>query len=72
MRRVWQSPGAQGALRTACSEEVDYTDYTINRVDEVSLNERKSEAGDTDQKDAVHGNYFGILSVVNYLGNLTN
>ena len=51
---------------------VDYHLYTINRVDEVSLNKRESQAGDTDAKDAVHGNYFGIFSEVNYLGNLTS
>ena len=51
---------------------VDYHLYTINRVDEVSLNKRTSQAGDTDAKDAVHGNYFGIFSEVNYLGNLTS
>ncbi len=42
-------------------ETVDHTNYTINRVREVSLN----------QKDT-HGNYFGIYSVVNYLGALTS
>ena len=52
-------------------EAVDYSNYTINRVDEVSLNKRVSEAGDTGT-DAVHGNYFGIYNVVNYLGNLTS
>ena len=52
-------------------EAVDYTNYTINRVDEVSLNKRTSEAGDTGD-GAVHGNYFGIYNVVNYLGNLTS
>ena len=46
-------------------EAVDYTNYTINRVDEVSLN--KSTQSGTD-----HGNYFGIYNVVNYLGNLTS
>ena len=50
---------------------VDYHPYTINRVDEVSLNKRTSQAGDTG-KDAEHGNYFGIYSEVNYLGNLTS
>ena len=44
---------------------VDYTDYTINRVDEVSLNQRRSG-------DNTHGNYFGIYNSVNYLGNLTS
>ena len=50
---------------------VDYHSYTINRVDEVSLNRRTTQAGDTD-KDAVHGNYFGIYNEVNFLGNLTS
>ena len=50
---------------------VDYNDYTINRVDEVSLNKRTSEAGD-DGSGATHGNYFGIYNSVNYLGNLTS
>ena len=50
---------------------IDYHPYTINRVDEVSLNKRTSQAGDTG-KDAEHGNYFGIYSEVNYLGNLTS
>jgi len=52
-------------------EAVDYTNYTINRVDEVSLNKRDSQADDTGD-DATHGNYFGIYNVVNYLGNLTS
>ena len=47
---------------------VDYNDYTINRVDEVSLNKRTSEDGD----NVTHGNYFGIYNSVNYLGNLTS
>ncbi|MGI5833995.1 MAG: hypothetical protein ACOX59_05195, partial [Bacteroidales bacterium] len=48
---------------------VDYTNYTINRVDEVSLNrEHQLVGGNT----MVHGNYFGIYSVVNYLGALTS
>ena len=50
----------QGA-RDRVTTTVDYTDYTINRVGELSLNQE----GD-------HGNYFGIYSVVNYLGNLTS
>ena len=61
----------QGALDRVVSV-ANYTNYTINRVDEVSLNRRTSQAGDTDQKDMVHGNYFGIYNIVNYLGNLTS
>jgi hypothetical protein len=49
----------------------DKTEYTINRIGELSLNKQKSIAGDTGDK-AEHGNYFGIYSVVNYLGNLTS
>ena len=52
-------------------ETVDYTNYTINRVREVSLNKKSSIAGDTGD-EATHGNYFGIYSVVNYLGALTS
>ena len=55
-------------------EIVDHTNYTINRVREVSLNQKLSvrteDASDEDKK--VHGNYFGIYSIVNYLGALTS
>ena len=52
--------------------DVAVTDvYTINRVGELSLNQEASVADDTGE-DASHGNYFGIYSVVNYLGNLTS
>ena len=55
-------------------EVVDYTNYTINRVREVSLNKKISvRPGDaSDDKNKEHGNYFGIYSVVNYLGALTS
>ena len=54
-------------------EIVDHTNYTINRVREVSLNQKKSvRDSDTDPEKAVHGNYFGIYSIVNYLGALTS
>ena len=55
-------------------ETVDYTNYTINRVREVSLN-KKTSVRTADASDAInkeHGNYFGIYSVVNYLGALTS
>ena len=48
----------------------DKTDYTVNRVGEVSLNQVNSiVTGDVDMK---HGNYFGIYSVVNCMGALTS
>ena len=53
-------------------EIVDYTNYTINRVREVSLNKKESTAGDTEAKHKMHGNYFGIYSNVNFLGALTS
>ena len=55
-------------------EVVDYTNYTINRVGEVSLNKKASvRPGDAgDEKNKEHGNYFGIYSVVNFLGALTS
>jgi hypothetical protein len=52
-------------------EVEDATNYTINRVREVSLNKKASSAGDVGEF-ATHGNYFGIYSVVNYLGALTS
>ena len=75
-------------------EIVDHTNYTINRVREVSLNHKtsviegdkalkdgktaKPDIMDQDPEDfkdkdkAIHGNYFGIYSIVNYLGALTS
>lgn len=55
-------------------EIVDHTNYTINRVREVSLNQKQSviPADQSDESKKVHGNYFGIYSIVNYLGALTS
>ena len=75
-------------------EIVDYTNYTINRVREVSLNQVHSKISDDltlnddaepaakpedqDPDDfkyldkAIHGNYFGIYNIVNFLGALTS
>lgn len=46
---------------------VDYTEYAINRIGELSLNRMESQAGDTDSEHKVHGNYFGLYNIVNYL-----
>ena len=55
---------------------VDYTEYTINRVKEVSLNKQyRYDYPDQDADPTLqygHGNYFGIYNVVNYLGALTS
>ena len=75
-------------------EVVDQTNYTINRVREVSLNQKYSVISDdlklkpgpspaaspkeqdpddfADLDKAIHGNYFGIYSIVNYLGALSS
>ena len=53
-------------------EEVDYTNYTINRVREVSLNKKLSAISSDTGEAAKHGNYFGIYNIVNYLGALTS
>ena len=52
---------------------VDYTNYTINRVGEVSLNKMASViAADATTDENEHGNYFGIYNIVNLLGALTS
>ena len=64
----------QGAVDRApqVNGGIDYNYYTINRVEEVSLNTRKTTAGDTSNEDKEHGNYFGIYNSVKFLGNLTS
>ena len=83
----------QGA-KDRVADVADATEYTINRIGEVSLNQQRSvipsdltlKAGVTpkanpddydpedyaDWQKALHGNYFGIYSGVNYLGALTS
>ena len=68
---VFGSRMVMKGARDRVPETVDYTNYTINRVREVSLNKKTSIAGDTGD-NALHGNYFGIYSNVNYLGALTS
>ena len=69
--------GAQDRVPTT----VDYTNYTINRVREVSLNKKESvrsadlsipEDNQEYDRRRMHGNYFGIYSIVNFLGSLTS
>ena len=43
-------------------DEVDYTNYAINRVGEISLNRSQKE----------HGNYLGIYNVAKFFGALTS
>ncbi|MBR5846540.1 MAG: hypothetical protein IKY72_01915 [Bacteroidaceae bacterium] len=46
-------------------DKVDYTNYAINRVGEISLN--REIVGGT-----IHGTYFGIYNVANFLGAFTS
>ena len=50
----------------------DNTPYTINRIGELSLNKQHTVRSQDTGDQRVHGNYFGIYSIVNYLGNLTS
>lgn len=70
---VWGSRMVLQGARDRVPEKADYTNYTINRVGEVSLNCAKTQCSeDSGAEDVLHGNYFGIYSIVNYLGNLTS
>lgn len=61
----------QGA-KDRVAEVGENIDYTINRVGELSLNQQRSIIPTDTGNDALHGNYFGIYSLVNYMGNLTS
>ena len=54
------------------SKDIDYANYTINRVGELSLNQNRSLAQNESDRDLIHGNYFGVYNSVKYLGNLTS
>ena len=71
---VWGSRMVMQGAQDRVPETADYTNYTINRVREVSLNKKESTiASDaTDVNLAMHGNYFGIYNIVNYLGALSS
>ena len=77
---VWGSRMVMQGARDRVPDEVDMTNYTINRVREVSLNKKESVRttangfttnADTGN-DLMHGNYFGIYNIVNYLGALSS
>ena len=57
----------QGA-RDRVPETVDFTDYSLNRVGEISLNRRTSP----EDRTIFNGNYFGIYNIANYLGAITS
>ncbi|MBR4276655.1 MAG: hypothetical protein IKQ32_06780 [Prevotella sp.] len=67
--------GSRMVLQGAPDRVTDVQDkqnYTINRIGELSLKKTISPAGELDETNKEHGNYFGIYSMVNYLGNLTS
>ena len=60
-----------GAIDRAQDEsEADYTNYTINRVGELSLNQNTGPGQTEFQRN--HGSYFGIFNVVKFLGSVTS
>ena len=78
---VWGSRMVMRGAKDRVPDVADNTNYTINRVREVSLNKKESviaadkeipSSSDEYYRQRVHGNYFGIYSVVNYLGALTS
>ena len=69
---VWGSRMVMQGARDRVPKEPDFTNYTINRVREVSLNKKLSAITSDTGDDAMHGNYFGIYNIVNYLGALTS
>ena len=69
---VWGSRLVLQGARDRVPEIADFTEYTVNRVSEISLNKMESIIDNEPAEDASHGNYFGIYSIVNYLGNLTS
>ena len=61
----------QGA-KDRVADVADATEYTINRIGELSLNKQRTVRDQDTGDQRVHGNYFGIYSIVNYLGSLTS
>ena len=70
---VWGSRMVLQGARDRVTNEPTNTNYTINRVRELSLNKKNSViSADANTDAAFHGNYFGIYNIVNYLGALTS
>ena len=69
---VWGSRLVLQGARDRVPEVADYTEYTVNRVSEISLNKMATQVEGESGDDATHGNYFGIYNIVNYMGNLTS
>ena len=63
--------GAMDRAQENTLEQADFTNYTINRVGELSLNQWHS-LGDGVPGDVTHGCYFGIYNVVKLLGAVTS
>ena len=63
--------GAMDRAQDSDLDNADFTNYTINRVGELSLNQWHS-LGEGVSGDVIHGCYFGIYNVVKLLGAVTS
>ncbi len=63
--------GAMDRVLTKEGDQLNFEDYTINRVGELSFNKQLAP-GASEGSDDCYGNYFGIYNQVHYLGALTS
>ena len=65
--------GAMDRVVTRTSDQVNFADYTINRIGELSFNKEPAPTDPKPDNPSTYlGNYFGIYNQVNYLGGLTS
>ena len=64
--------GAMDRVLTKEGDQLNFEDYTINRVGELSFNKQPAPAGQSIGSNSGYGNYFGIYNQVHYLGALTS
>ena len=63
--------GAMDRVLTKEGDQLNFEDYTINRVGELSFNKQPAPGQSIDSNSG-YGNYFGIYNQVHYLGALTS
>ncbi len=60
--------------RAQGTDEADYTKYSVNRIGELSFNRNNGVGSNAtaEDKQKVHGSYFGIYNVVKYLSSMSS